>query len=169
LIFGYVGAAVNATVSANHLNIILGCIIVFAGIYALFPARGGTITYEPGNTLQKLLLLGIGSAVGFGSGLTGVGGPVLSVPIMVIAGFHPLTAIATSQVIQITAATSGTIGNIANSFVDFTTASWVTAVELVGVFIGARLAHTLSTAKLKKAVSVVCIVVGAFILIRSAI
>ena len=115
------------------------------------------------------LLLAIGGAVGFGSGLTGVGGPVLSVPLMVILGFSPLTAIATSQVIQITAALSGSAGNLAHGFIDADAAVWVTAAELVGVTVGARLAHSISQASLKKVVSVVCIVVGAFIILRACI
>ena len=145
--------------------------IIFAGVYALFPAKGGRLEYRSmnggGDLKQKLFLLAIGGAVGFGSGLTGVGGPVLSVPLMVIIGFSPLTAIATSQVIQITAALSGSAGNLAHGFIDTGTALWVTVAELVGVTVGARLAHSISQASLKKVVSVVCIVVGAFIVLRA--
>ena len=86
---------------------------------------------------------------------------------MVVLGFAPLTAIATSQVIQITAAASGSVGNIMHGFVDLSTAVWVTAAELVGVVCGARLAHTVSGGALKKMVSVVCILLGAYIVIRA--
>ena len=167
LLGGYPGALANAIAPAWILNLILGCIIIFAGIYALFPAKGGTIEYRPGDTRQRLQLILIGATVGFGSGLTGVGGPVLSVPFMVILGFAPLTSIATSQVIQITAATSGSISNFANGFVDIHMALLVTAAELIGVVAGARLAHTVSSGVLKKMVSVVCIIVGGFIFIRA--
>ena len=167
LIGGYPGALANAIAPAWILNLILGCIIIFAGIYALFPAKGGTITYRPGDGRQRLQLLLIGATVGFGSGLTGVGGPVLSVPLMVILGFTPLTSIATSQVIQITAATSGSISNFANGFVDLHMALLVTVAELVGVVAGAKLAHSVSSGVLKKMVSVACIIVGAFIFVRA--
>ena len=167
LVGGYPGALANAIAPAWILNLILGCIIIFAGIYALFPAKGGTITYRPGDGRQRLQLLLIGATVGFGSGLTGVGGPVLSVPLMVILGFTPLTSIATSQVIQITAATSGSISNFANGFVDLHMALLVTVAELAGVVAGAKLAHSVSSGVLKKMVSVVCIVVGAFIFVRA--
>ena len=167
LLGGYPGALANAIAPAWILNLILGCIIIFAGIYALFPAKGGTIEYRPGDTRQRLQLILIGATVGFGSGLTGVGGPVLSVPFMVILGFAPLTSIATSQVIQITAATSGSISNFANGFVDIHMALLVTAAELIGVVAGARLAHTVSSGFLIQMVSVVCISVGGFIFIRA--
>ena len=107
------------------------------------------------------------SSAGISSGLTGVGGPVLSVPLMVVLGFAPLTAIATSQVIQITAAASGSIGNVMHGFVDLSLAAWVTGAELVGVVCGARLAHTVSGGVLKRMVSVVCILLGAYIVVRS--
>lgn len=165
LLSGYAGALCNGYASPRLLGMLLGGVIIFAGIYALLPAR-----QNPADQLDRPrlpLLLGIGALVGFGSGLTGVGGPVLSVPLMVILGFSPLTAIATSQVIQITAALSGTLGNVSNGVIDFEVAAWVTALELGGVILGARLAHTVSTATLKKTVSVVCILVGGFVLARA--
>ena len=122
---------------------------------------------EGQSTGKRLVLFAIGATVGFGSGLTGVGGPVLSVPMMVVLGFSPLTAIATSQVIQIVAAVSGTIGNLEYGGIDFVTGAWVTAVELVGVAIGAHIAHNSGARRLRVIVAVVCMVVGGFILLRS--
>lgn len=169
LVSGYFGAMANAIAPAAILNMLLAAVIIFAGLYALFPAKGGTINYEEGNKKQLIQLVCIGAVVGFGSGLTGVGGPVLSVPIMVIVGFHPLTAIATSQVIQITAALSGSIGNMQNGLIDMQVAWWITLVELVGVGFGVRLAHAVPTGVLKKMVSGVCIVVGSFIALRTVL
>ena len=56
------------------------------------------------------MLVGVGAVSGFGSGLSGAGGPLFSVPIMVLAGFVPLAAVGTSQVLQIVAAAFGTRG-----------------------------------------------------------
>jgi hypothetical protein len=86
---------------------------------------------------------------------------------MVVLGFSPLTAIATSQVIQIVAAVSGTIGNLEFGGIDFVTGSWVTLVELVGVAIGAHIAHNSGARRLRTIVAVVCIIVGGFILVKS--
>lgn len=167
LVGGYPGALANALASPFVLNLLLGAVIIFAGIYALAPAKGGTLEYRPGDKKQRLMLFLIGATVGFGSGLTGVGGPVLCVPFMVIIGFAPLTSIATSQVIQITAALSGTMGNLAHGVIDMGVAWPVAVAELVGVVGGAHLAHVISQATLKKVVSIVCIIVGAFIIVRT--
>lgn len=168
LLFGYLGAMANSMVNAAMLNTILACIIIFAGVYTLRPWKGTRhFEFQPGNRLHLFLLIAIGGIVGFGSGLTGVGGPVLSVPLMVVIGFNPLTAIATSQVIQIAAAASGTIGNLAHGSIAFGVASWVTLVELAGVMIGVQIAHSCGTKQLRSFVATVCIAVGGFILIRS--
>jgi uncharacterized membrane protein YfcA len=57
-------------------------------------------------------LAGFGALVGLGAGLTGVGGPVLSVPLMVVAGFPVLACIGAGQVIQIVAEGMGSLGNL---------------------------------------------------------
>lgn len=160
---GYPGALANAAASGRVLDLLLGAVIIFAGLYALFPATRALLRFPAAGRGRILALLALGCSVGFGSGLTGVGGPVLSVPLMVIFGFAPLTAIATSQVIQITAAFSGSIGNLAHGFVALDTAAWVTLAELAGVAVGAWLAHTVSQHALKRLIAVVCIVVGSFI------
>lgn len=158
--FAYLGSQVNAATSSYALNLLLAGVIIFAGVYALFPARGATITYRSGDIRQKIILFGIGAGVGFAAGLTGVGGPVLSVPLMVVMGFNPLTAIATSQLIQITAGISGSLGNLQNGFINFSIAWWLIPIEMAGVAIGVCLAHSISTAVLKKVVAIVCILVG---------
>ncbi|MFO7727292.1 MAG: sulfite exporter TauE/SafE family protein [Desulfonatronovibrio sp.] len=166
--FGFLGAMVNSDMNAVYLNIVLACIIIFAGIYTYRPYTGeGFMSTGRMSAGKYLILLGIGAAVGFGSGLTGVGGPVLSVPMMVVLGFSPLTAIATSQVIQIVAAVSGTVGNLKFGGIDFVAGVWITAVQLVGVAIGAHIAHGPGIKYLRTIVAIVCMLVGAFILIRS--
>jgi uncharacterized membrane protein YfcA len=168
--FGYLGALANSLANAALLNFILSLIIIFAGVYTFLPG-GRLSTFNLGGRSpgRIFVLLCIGAVVGFGSGLTGVGGPVLSVPFMVVLGFAPLTAIATSQVIQIVAALSGTIGNLAYGSIDFFVAGWVTVLELLGVMIGVRIAHSSNTRQLRILVAVVCVVVGGVILVRSSL
>lgn len=162
--FSYFGALVNSMVNTAALNLILAAIIAFAGAFTLRPFHGREFVFEHKNPLHLVMLLLIGATVGFMSGLTGTGGPVLSVPIMVIIGFSPLTSIATSQVIQIAAAVSGTIGNVANGTIDFGVAAWVTVMELVGVMIGVRIAHAAASHQLRKLVAIMCLVVAVVLL-----
>ncbi len=135
--FGYVGALVNSSATPALLDFLLSLVLIFSGVFTLLPCSRLNLFSISGKSPWYLpAMLGLGSFVGFCAGLTGVGGPVLSVPFMVVLGFVPLTAIATSQVVQIVAAVSGTIGNLIYGSIDFTMASWVSALEVSGPCLG---------------------------------
>uniref|UniRef100_UPI001FAF833B sulfite exporter TauE/SafE family protein n=1 Tax=Fundidesulfovibrio soli TaxID=2922716 RepID=UPI001FAF833B len=154
LVFGYLGALVNSLVNVLWLNTALALVIIFAGAYVLKPASGaGPFAFDRRSPAHLALLGGIGAVVGFISGLTGVGGPVLSVPIMVVLGFAPITAVATGQVIQVAAAGSGTVGNLIHGFIDFRAASWLSVVQLAGLVIGIRFAHSIRSRHLRTLVA----------------
>lgn len=167
-IFGYVGAQINAIADPLWLNMLLSLIIVFAGAYVLKPAGSAEgFAFNRHSRLHLVFMGCIGAGVGFISGLTGVGGPVLSVPVMIALGFSPLAAVATGQVIQVAAASSGTLGNVANGSIHFPTAAWLTVVQFFGLALGVRAAHRLKTAHLRRMVVVVCLAVGGFLFARS--
>ena len=168
VVFSYLGAMVNSMVGARLLALIIALTIVFAGAYVLLPARGGAGRIRDGKSMpQQLLLLAVGAASGFGSGVSGAGGPLFSVPMMLALRFVPLAAIGTSQVLQIIAAVFGTIGNLQYGSVDFLIATWITLFELAGVILGARAAHAVSVTVLRRMAAGLCVVVGLFMLVRS--
>ena len=167
-LFGFVGAWANARLDARLLALILAVLIVFAGVYTLCsgglrPAAG----FHDRPRLQKVLLFGIGALTGFGSGLTGVGGPALSVPMLVLFGFPALAAIGASQVIQILAAVSGSIGHLAQGHIDLRLAALLTVFEVAGVWLGVQAAHAVDARLLRYAVGVLCVVVGAALVVRA--
>ena len=109
----------------------------------------------------------MGAAAGFGSGLSGAGGPVFAVPLMMALGFVPLASIGASQVLQIVVAVSGTAGNLKYGAVDFATAAWVAPLSLVGVVMGTRAAHAVSVTVLRRMAASLCVVTGVFMFVRS--
>ncbi len=160
-VFSFAGAWVNSLTGPGMLAILLAGVIIFAGVYTLAAWHGMPHPAFHGRwRSQKILLLVLGAVVGFGSGLTGVGGPALSVPLMVLCGFPALTSIGTSQVIQIVAAISGTLGNLQYGTIDFGIAATVILLEIAGVLLGARIAHAVNAALLRKFVAMLCIAVG---------
>lgn len=164
LFFGFLGAAAAALVDPRPLAIAIALIIVGAGIYVLFPAKPHG---QPRTGREKWLLASVGAASGFGSGFSGAGGPLFSVPIMVILRYVPLTAVATSQVLQIVAATSGSVENFRNGFIDFRVALIITVFELLGVIAGVRLAHVASPLVLRRLAGALCVATGGLLLWRS--
>jgi len=85
----------------------------------------------------------------------------------VILRYVPLTAVATSQVLQIVAAASGSLGNLRYGFIDWYAAAVITVFELAGVMIGVRLAHVASALALRRLAGALCVVTGALLLARS--
>ena len=166
--FSYLGALVNAMVESRLLTIIIAAVIIFSGAYLLLPARRAEGSYRDGyGASEQALLLAIGALSGFGSGLSGAGGAVFSVPLMLIFGFMPFAAIGTSQVLQIVVAASGTVGNLQYGSVDFMAAAWVAVFALAGVVIGVRTAHAASALVQRRMVAGLCVVVGTFMLVRA--
>ena len=168
VVFSYFGAMANSMVEARLLALIIALLIVFAGVYILLPARrGGANQHDYRDAKHPALLLGVGAVSGFGSGLSGAGGPLFSVPLMLVLGFAPLATIGASQVLQIVAAVFGTIGNLQFGSVDFAAAAWVTVFELAGVFAGSRAAHAVSVTALRRMAAGLCVIVGVYMLVRS--
>lgn len=167
LLFGYAGAATAARIDGRPLAIIIALVIIGAGVYIFVPRRTLERHRDGRGWREQLLLTSVGAASGFGSGLSGAGGPLFSVPFMVMLRYVPLTAIATSQVLQIVAATSGSLGNLRHEFIDFRVAALVTVFELAGVMLGVRLAHAASALALRRLAGVLCVASGGFLLLRT--
>lgn len=89
------------------------------------------------------------------------------VPMMVLAGFPPLVAIGSSQVIQILAALSGSVGHAMHGSIDFQLAAGLTVLEVLGVWAGAHLAHAVDAQWLRRAVGVLCVGVGIGLVLRA--
>lgn len=164
----FFGAWVNSRIQAPALGLILALIIIFAGVYTLASSHGvprAALGHHP--AAQTALLLGIGAVSGFGSGLTGVGGPALSVPIMVMFGFPTLPTIGASQVIQIFAALSGTLGNLQYGVINFKVGALVITLEAAGVLVGVRIVHAVNLQLLRRFVAALCVVLGSGLLARA--
>ena len=164
---GFLGAWVNARMGAPALSLILAALIVFAGIYTLAAHGGDRVAPLAGRPrAQRALLAAIGAFVGFGSGLTGVGGPAIAVPVMVMLGFAPLATIGASLVLQVVASLSGTATNLAYGTIDYRIALPVAVAQLVGAPLGVRIVHAVDANRLRRFIAWLCIAVGAWLAIR---
>jgi hypothetical protein len=168
VLFAYVGAWANSRIGSVALATFIALVIVAAGVHILLAPQSTRHRQRDGTGRHERAELAlVGAVSGFGSGLSGAGGPLFSVPIMVMLGFVPLAAIGTSQVLQIIAALSGSIGNLQFGRIDFGVAWWVTLAEVAGVVLGVRLAHSVSMRVLRAMAATLCIVVGLAMLART--
>jgi uncharacterized protein len=167
VVFSIVGAWAASRIDGRPLALAIAAITAFTGIYILLPTRDRVRFRDGDGRGERAMLAGIGAVSGFGSGLSGAGGPLFSVPMMVVAGFAPLAAVGASQMLQIVTAAFGTVGNLAYGHIDFVVAAWITVFELAGVVAGVQLAHSMKLSALRRLAGVLCILVGALMLWRN--
>jgi hypothetical protein len=163
---GPIGVKVNLAMAEQELKLLLSFFLLFAGFYIL-SQRYFRVKSEKKRRTSPLVLLFVGFCIGVASGLTGIGGPLLSVPALIILKFPILTAIGTSQFNMFFAALSGTAGNILySSSINYSIGFLVGGAEIVGVVIGAKTAHRIGDEKLKKLLAITCIALGVWMIFR---
>ena len=113
---------------------------------------------------RKVMLILIGALVGFGSALTGTGGPVLLVPILITLSYPALKTIGISQAIQLPIAVFAVIGFWLYGKIDVGLGIHLGIAQAAGVFIGAQIAHRLPVFQLRRLVATALIVVGAMMI-----
>jgi uncharacterized membrane protein YfcA len=162
---GYAGAWLGHGLDTGMLSALLAALILAVGIQTL---GGGAVHTTPRDARgRRAILVGIGAVTGFLSGLTGVGGPVLSVPLMVMSGFPVLTAIGVGQVLQTVGALSGSLANLHYVDIDYRLAAFIGVFETIGVLGGAVAIHRLDAALVKRLVGGLCMVAGCGFILRS--
>lgn len=157
----FAGAWAVSVINPHWLEIGLGLLVLFSGLNSL---RTQNMAANTERTLSNTVLLVIGAIVGFLSSITGSGGPLVLVPILISMSLPVLTAVGLSQAIQLPIAIAATIGNVVYGELDFVLSSVLAAALTVGSWYGAKLAHAVPRTTLQKLVSFVLVVVGAFIL-----
>lgn len=157
----FVGAWAVSVVNPRLLEICLGLLAFSSGINSL-SARAATDGSE--RALSSLTLSLIGAVTGFLSSISGTGGPLVLVPILISMRVPVLVAVGLSQVIQLPVALVATLGNFLYGQLDLGLGGILALSLTVGSWCGARLAHAVPRATLRLIVSVVLVAVGAFIL-----
>ena len=159
-----IGALVGDRVSAPALEFMIGVLTAGSGLHSLLKSPAANIVQD--RTLPALQLAGIGAITGLASALTGTGGPLVLVPILLWLKLPVLTAIGLAQAIQLPIAALATAGNAFMGQIDLQLGAILAGGLAIGTWAGARLAHAVPRTTLKQLVSCVLIVVGTLILIK---
>ena len=158
----FAGAFLSSIISAQGLEFFIAMLIIFVGANAVI--SGGEEKKE--TDLKKTTLIGLGTITGIGSSLSGTGGPLILVPILVWLKVPVLTAVGLSQAVQLPIAILATAGNLIYSYVDIKIGIILALALMIGASIGARVAHAVSKTTLKHFVAWVLVVVGTIMVIR---
>jgi len=161
----YLGAATTWVTPGVILEGVIGFLVLLSGVQAL---RGPSDTAESVVNLKPMSLMVIGLVTGFGSSITGTGGPLVLIPILIWMQVPILTAVGLSQVIQIPIALLATTGNLMFGRIEWLIGMGIATLLVLGVVVGARIAHRISRVVLKRFIAFALLLVGAAMLMRTA-
>jgi uncharacterized protein len=168
----YLGAALAAYLSGIMQLTLFAGVMLLASWFMLRPINlGPPGEHQPRATWK---IAGDGLGVGVLTGLVGVGGGFLIVPALVLLGGMAMhRAVATSLVIIALKSYSGfykymDVLEDQNLELDWNTLMIVTGLGIAGSLAGGKLANRLPQDTLKKSFGIFLIVMGIYILIRSA-
>lgn len=150
------GVATNGLVSQHLFGVLLGAFVAVVAALVLWRRHLAAQRLSAASAPPPVLAVAaLGFAVSAVSGLFGVGGPMLAVPLLLTVGVRILPALAASQVQSVIISVVGSVGFIARGDVDIPLALLVGIPELVGVVLGWKIARAIPTHRLTLALVVV--------------
>jgi uncharacterized membrane protein YfcA len=94
-------------------------------------------------SVNMFIIFGMGGAVGFLSGLFGVGGGFLLTPLLIFSGIPPVVAVATVSTQIVASSTSGALSYWRRNLIDLKLATVLLLSGIVGTVIGVFIFNTL--------------------------
>jgi uncharacterized membrane protein YfcA len=170
---GIIAGTLGGTVLAAQLSTAFLKVFFVVFLYYVATQMIMNIKPKPSRELPGALgMFNVGSVIGAVSSLVGIGGGTLSVPFMTWCNIKLHQAIGTSAAIGFPIAAAGAVGYIANGwmretlpeyslgFVYLPALAGLVAASVLTAPLGAKLAHRLPVAKLKKFFAMLLYVLG---------
>ena len=158
------GALASSMAPAGLLEASIGLLTAASGLNTYFSKVAAQD--NSASSLSSRQLVVAGAVTGFGSALTGTGGPLMLVPILMWLRCPVLAAVGLAQLIQLPIALCATAGNLVVDHIDWRLASTLAVGLAIGTYSGARIAHAVPRATLRSLVSLVLLIVGAVIVVK---
>lgn len=159
----FAGAALAQALRPVWLELAIGLLTASAGLHALNRRHAGA---GPEQALSAPSLTGLGAGTGLLSALTGTGGPLVLVPILVWLDAPLLAAVGLGQAIQLPVAVAATAANWLGGTLDVRVSVALACGLAVGTWLGAKAAHALPAAALRTTVAAFLVAIGAAVLLR---
>jgi len=171
-----VGVLINSAVSRGTFSALLGIAVGVIGAVVWVrerrrPAAAGHPPPDRHPELHVALIVALGFGVAVAGGLFGIGGPLLSVPLLVVVGVPVLAALGAAQAQSVVIAAVGTIGYAVQGAISWPLALLVGVPELAGVvigwrMIGWRIAHRVPAHALTLTLAVILVAIAPYLALR---
>lgn len=159
------GAVVGGAVPGAVLVLLLAAVTLGSGLHHLLGPRPAVRPHP----LPAPALLAVGAAVGVGSAMTGTGGPVLLVPVLLALGADLLETIALGQLVQLPIVGSAVVGFWPQGYVDVRLGTLLGLLAAAGALLGLVAARRVPVAGLRRATSVVLVATGGYLVLSAAL
>ena len=158
------GALLASRLSGNLLLLLIGAAAILSAARSFLGRKAAAAGPR---LLSAASLAAVGVAVGIGSAVTGTGGPVLLVPLLLWLRVPVLAAVGLGQTVQVPIAVLASAENLLAGHLDLRLGLLLGLGIAVGTAAGAQVAHALPGIVLTRLVAVVLLLVGALLLYRS--
>lgn len=171
----FAGAGVNRLLDPRFVLIGFAVLMLVAGWRMLRGTddSGGDCALPGGGVNWRGCLpksIAVGLAVGFLTGLFGVGGGFLIIPALVVGlGLSMPAAVATSLVIIVVNSAAGFAAHAGDAAIDYRIAAAFTLAAIVGSLAAGRIAASLSTQRLQRAFAWLVFAIAAFVAIQAIV
>ena len=163
--FALVGGWLNRWLPVPIVVGALGCIMIAGSAANLRQPRSPPSTQTGAHPRNNFPMLAcIGALSGLTAGLTGAGGPLVSVPLLNIMDYPVLTAVGASQVLQLAASLFGSVSYWQDGIIPVAILGIVVPIHLIGIWLGVRLVHAVDQRLATRAVAVLGLTAGIGIL-----
>ena len=165
------GVLLNAQVSGSAFGILLGVCVGTVGVLLYLRERQRQASPPPATAEAAPaapIVLSVGLVVAIVSGLFGLGGQLLSVPLLISIGAPMLPALGAAQAQSIVIAGVGTVGYAIRGAIAWPLVLVVGVPLLAGVLTGWRVAHAVPTEHLRSVLAVALIAVAAYLIVHNA-
>jgi uncharacterized membrane protein YfcA len=160
------GQFAGLVITKSLLMMLLFAVLMVAASLSMIRSKTGQEAAASG--AQKFnypLILLEGTLVGLLTGLVGAGGGFLIIPALVMLSKLPMKqAVGTSLLIIAAKSLIGFTGDLGNRTMDWTLLLSVTALAIVGIFIGDKLSKKIDGNKLKKGFGWFVLIMGLYII-----
>ncbi len=142
--FALAGGWLNRWLPVSMVVAILGGIMIAGSAANLWKPRAMQTPPTGAPSRGRFsLLTSIGALSGLTAGLTGAGGPLVSVPLLNIMAYPVLTAVGASQMLQLAASLSGSISYWQDDLIPLAPLTVAIPMHLIGIWLGVKLVHAI--------------------------
>ncbi|MET0542047.1 MAG: sulfite exporter TauE/SafE family protein [Variovorax sp.] len=155
-----IGALLVHRLPAQALMTGVTALVLFAGVRGLLASRIAAPTSAAAQPLGMAAMAALGVVVGLGSAITGTGGPVLVLPLLLLLRQPVLFAVVAAQAVQLPVALASSAVHLAAGRLDAPLALLCGALLLAGSIAGQRAATGMDMRQMQRMVSLLLLAAG---------